>query len=623
MLHSRKSRAKELVHIFTVMIIVGSLLVGSIHYNRLGLRSVEADQGSSVTNRPHSSVQLSSYEQMDPILIDGNDELTEFALNESLEGNGSPENPYIIKDYRINGTGFRYSIMISNTNHHFILERIFAHGDIEYATGYGYITLNNVNNGYVDSVIIQSAASRTGIASDLCENITITNSSITRGGFAVNLERCSNLTFTNNYAVTTGHGFWFNQLNRSIIANNTVRSCIRGYYFGEGVDSKFVNNTVDNASNEGFLLADLSHCRIEKNNATDCFNYGYRLAGLDNCSIIDNIANANFREGFYLYNSADCEFIGNSGYDNLHLNDCTNITIADNILIGGRPGCFVESSFNCSFIDNTFERGTYGFLFQDSGNCTLIGNDVINVSEDGILLEQCENFTLMSNVVTNCSNYGFQFANSNNTLIDSNIAYLDTSESILGFYLNVSYDNSILNNVVYSDGRSDFHIESSPGCVLSNNTVYDIVSPRVDHSSNVESFDYLFGSRDRWIRWYANDLLPQNYTITRNGTVVDTGVWTSGNEIFTSVVGLEVGIHIYEIVVSDSSGNTAHDVATFEVLATSTPTTPTTTSTPTSPTSTSPTSTPSPPPPMMTMVLLIGGVGAVVIVLVIVWFKKK
>lgn len=617
MLHFRNCRGRRLFPIVIIMVFLGTLLTGSIHNSTTNLR--EVDEICS----PLSSFRLSAYVQMDPILIDGNDELQEFVTNESLEGDGSQGNPFIIKDFQINGTGYYYSIQIRNTNHHFILENILADGAIDYGTGFGYITFNNVSNGYVNDVVIQSESSGTGIAMSQCENVTVTNCFVDDPGYVMYIDVGINLTISNNHGVFSGYGFRLDQLNHSIIANNSVTSCIRGFYLDESVDCEFFNNTVDNASQEGFLLADLTQCKIEKNNATECFNYGYRLAGLDNCSIIDNIVKANFHEGFYMYDSMGCEFIGNSGYDNLHLFDCNNITVADNVLIGGRPGCFVESSYYCSFIENTFDRGTYGLLFQNSGNCTLIGNDVIEVSDDGILMENCENFTLQSNSFTNCSNYGLQLMNTNSSVIDSNIARLKRSESILGFYSNASHDNSILNNAVYSDGRSDFLVESSPGCFLSNNTVYDIVSPRVDHSSNVESFDYYFGSLDRWIRWYANDLLPGNYTITRNGTVVDTGVWTSGNEIFTSVVGLEVGIHIYEIVIADSSGNTANDVATFEVLATSTPTIPTTTSTPTFPTSTPPTNTPVPPPPMMTTLLLIGGVGAAVIVVIIIWLKKK
>ncbi len=620
MLYSRTCKGRRLFSIAIVTVFLGALFLGSTNYSNLDLFELEK------TNTTNESLYLSSYEQMDPILIEGNSELAEFALNESLEGDGSPGNPYILKDYQINGTGYRYAIQIRNTDYHFKLRNFLTYGTIEYASLFGYITFHNVSNGFVNGMVIQSASSRCGIAINLCENITITNSSITGGGFAVDLERTTNLTFTNNRAVSAGHGFWLTQLNNTIIANNSVNTCIRGYMFGEAIDCQFINNTVENASNEGFLLATLDYCLIADNNATDCFNYGYRLAKMGNCSITNNIAIVNFHEGYYIYDSEDSEFIGNFGWntgDNLHLYDCFNITVADNVLNGGRPGCNVESTYNCSFLDNTFYLGTYGFFFQNSGNCTLNGNDIIEVSDDGILLEHCENFTLISNTITNCTDYGFQLQDSNETVIESNSVYFELSETILGFYLNASHNVSVSNNVVYSDGRSDFLFESSPGCVLSNNTVFDIKHPTVSHSSNVESFDYYFGSQDRWIRWYSYDLLPDNYTITRNGTVVDTGVWTSGIEIFTSVVGLEVGIHIYEIVVADSSGNTANDVATFEVLATSTPTIPTTTSTPTFPTSTPPTNTPVPPPPMMTTLLLIGGVGVALIVVIILWLKKK
>ncbi len=82
--------------ILTVWIMVNSMFIGLIGFG--GIRNVKAQ-----------------YVPHDPIRINSNAEFASMAGFEGWAGDGSPENPYIIEGYDINGSGYGYCIYIGNT----------------------------------------------------------------------------------------------------------------------------------------------------------------------------------------------------------------------------------------------------------------------------------------------------------------------------------------------------------------------------------------------------------------------------------------------------------------------------------------------------------------------------
>ena len=65
---------------------------------------------------------------------------------------------------------------------------------------------------------------------------------------------------------------------------------------------------------------------------------------------------------------------------------------------------------------------------------------------------------------------------------------------------------------------------------------------------------YNEGETGNIINWYATDLHPATFTITRNDTSVDSGTWTSNTGYTINVDGLSPGVYAYTIEVSDKLG---------------------------------------------------------------------
>jgi hypothetical protein len=84
-------------------------------------------------------------------------------------------------------------------------------------------------------------------------------------------------------------------------------------------------------------------------------------------------------------------------------------------------------------------------------------------------------------------------------------------------------------------------------------SVIDSIAPQIVITPS--DITYEFNSTGYNISWTWTDLAPDIYNILRNGTSIDTALWTSGDPITISIDGLGVGTYNYEIVVYDTSGN--------------------------------------------------------------------
>ncbi|MHA1930850.1 MAG: phospholipase D-like domain-containing protein [Candidatus Thorarchaeota archaeon] len=92
----------------------------------------------------------------------------------------------------------------------------------------------------------------------------------------------------------------------------------------------------------------------------------------------------------------------------------------------------------------------------------------------------------------------------------------------------------------------------------------DTTDPTIDSPADII---YEFDTIGHSITWIASDSAPDNYVISRSTTTVAEDSW-NGSVITVSVDGLDLGDHIYKIIVYDESGNSATD----SVLVTVTPT---------------------------------------------------
>ncbi|MBN1215131.1 MAG: glycoside hydrolase family 9 protein [Candidatus Lokiarchaeota archaeon] len=92
----------------------------------------------------------------------------------------------------------------------------------------------------------------------------------------------------------------------------------------------------------------------------------------------------------------------------------------------------------------------------------------------------------------------------------------------------------------------------------------DTQIPSINSPANVE---YQEGETGNSLSWIATDDNPTTYTITRDGSQVASGSWSSGNSITINVDGLSIGTYTYICTVSDVDGQTNSDSVAVTVVS--------------------------------------------------------
>ncbi|MFX1284159.1 MAG: hypothetical protein ACFFB5_10910 [Promethearchaeota archaeon] len=92
--------------------------------------------------------------------------------------------------------------------------------------------------------------------------------------------------------------------------------------------------------------------------------------------------------------------------------------------------------------------------------------------------------------------------------------------------------------------------------------VVDITTPTL---SQVFDCRFVEGDPNAKVVWKAYDLHPSSYTIKHNGTTIITETWT-GTDITLPLIGWFAGTHNVELIVSDTSGNTATDEVKLKII---------------------------------------------------------
>ncbi|MBY9007634.1 MAG: hypothetical protein KGD63_12865 [Candidatus Lokiarchaeota archaeon] len=100
----------------------------------------------------------------------------------------------------------------------------------------------------------------------------------------------------------------------------------------------------------------------------------------------------------------------------------------------------------------------------------------------------------------------------------------------------------------------------------SSDTVYVTVHPIVDPILDLEDdFSYTEGESGNYINWIASDLFPNTFSISRNGSEIDSGTWTNMQLYFVNIDGLTPGIYEFIFNVSDKLENWDSDTIIITV----------------------------------------------------------
>ncbi len=227
----------------------------------------------------------------DPIYIFGNDGFAIRAWEMGWNGSGIIEDPYIIKNYKINATN-DHGIAIRNTNVYFIIENV--------------LVINGSDNGKI--------------------------------GFY--LENVNNGILRNNSAINNYHGFYLIDSNyNTFTRNNALNNSWDGFVLRNSNDIILSSNTANNNNRYGFNLGqDLygRHNFVFNNTANNNILHGFYLYDFRDNTMNQNNANNNGGYGIYLYlswyniisrntllnNGQGCIIVVNGGNNNVFDNYC-------------------------------------------------------------------------------------------------------------------------------------------------------------------------------------------------------------------------------------------------------------------------------------------------------------
>jgi hypothetical protein len=135
-------------------------------------------------------------------------------------------------------------------------------------------------------------------------------------------------------------------------------------------------------------------------------------------------------------------------------------------------------------------------------------------------------------------------------------------------YYQVFVDGTMVDQSTWSGGNITWIVQGTLLLVrnatlrvtdLGGNSAFDfvlvtVVDTRAPQVSQPDGLFVEYGMTGRMIEWAAYDLLPQNYTVYRNGTPVIDNDW-DGSNITVEVEILPIGMYNHTIIFQDTSGN--------------------------------------------------------------------
>ena len=214
----------------------------------------------------------------DPIYIDGNTAFMNISSSEGWEGNGTYDNPFIIKDYFIENSP-NHGIEIRNTDVYFIIYNVSINGGTEIGDFQNGIDLDNVRNGILN------------------RNTVIDKNS---GYF---LKNSYNITLTENFVSGVNwDGFRLEGCDDIILRRNTVRDCWDGFSLENSDNNTLTENILREVEFENFELKRSNRNNLIANNI-EGGDEGFYISLYCSYNIISSNIIKDVRRGMYLFSS--------------------------------------------------------------------------------------------------------------------------------------------------------------------------------------------------------------------------------------------------------------------------------------------------------------------------------
>lgn len=460
------------------------------------------------------------YPEHGNIIIDGD---SEFLTDDSvIAGNGTAIDPFIIADWRINGS-YNYGVHIKNTRAFFIVRNVA----IENST-FSAIRLENVSNGRVEnSSLINNLGN--GIYLMSAENMTISNCSIHETGTTAILG---------------------NSVKNAVFKGITARGMDKAVYF------------------EGCSALSITGCRFE--NATSTILSMSRCAG---SSIEDSVMRNATLRGIELNFVNNSNFFGNAiinASTGIHLHYCNLLAFHGNMICMSRASQ-VQSTSSSVRWNLTYVEGGGNYWSNYLGPDDYNGASQDKPGSDGIIDVP---FTILPGNVDAYPLSSLRFPYTDNVPPVSNASVLGEA-GIGGWYksfaiivINATDDFSGIMNISYSidsspyiEYKGSFKITDSGEHIvcyhatdrMQNQESEKMLSVKVDSAPPVTEI-LLQGTKGQG-NWYLSSI-----AITLNATDNESGVASTWYSIDAGTAML-----YSSIIIVSSDGY--HNIVTYSIDA--------------------------------------------------------
>jgi parallel beta-helix repeat protein len=208
---------------------------------------------------------VGAYATHAPIRINSNSDFT--MANGVSSGDGSPNHPWIIENYTINGAGYGCCLYIGNTTNHFVIQNCILFN----ASGIPFVyyrnsgvALYNVQNGsLIDNVILNNQDFGTGIWLQQSSHNVISNCSVSNSiVHNIRLWESSENTIEKCKINGTGWGYGIG-LNQYSYSNSIKRNIITNTSYGVSLtDARYNNIEANNFSWNRYANMEFDHLGV-------------------------------------------------------------------------------------------------------------------------------------------------------------------------------------------------------------------------------------------------------------------------------------------------------------------------------------------------------------------------